>query len=372
MNTMKMSLLGGALALIAAGCATPTAEPSAVPVPTEEPTEEMAEAMAPAVKVSDQDASGGTVTIDEVVSDGPGWLVIHITRDGGPGPVIGQSAVEAGSNMGVTVDIDLDKATGQLFAMLHLDVGTVGEYEFPGDDAPVFVDDQIVNVPFDATFPITASVTVSDQDASEGTVTIDRVIASEAGWLVIHMSKDGAPGPVIGQSPVIVGNNADVSVEVDLMMATGKLFAMLHVDAGTVGEYEFPGDDAPVFVDDVIVNVPFEATFPVDDSITAEDQAAVDGTVTIAFVSAAAPGWIVIHAQADGAPGPVIGSAPIFVGYNADVAVEIDMGGATDTLYAMMHLDLGAAGVYEFPGDDVPVFDADGNVVLAPFALLAE
>ncbi|MDK1045951.1 MAG: hypothetical protein QGM45_09745 [Anaerolineales bacterium] len=263
MNTMKMSLLGGALALIAAGCATPTAEPTAVPVPTEEPTEEMAEAMAPAVKVSDQDASGGTVTIDEVVSDGPGWLVIHITRDGGPGPVIGQSAVEAGSNMGVTVDIDLDKATGQLFAMLH-------------------------------------------------------------------------------------------------------------VDAGTVGEYEFPGDDAPVFVDDVIVNVPFEATFPVDDSVTAEDQAAVDGTVTIAFVSAAAPGWIVIHAQADGAPGPVIGSAPIFVGYNADVAVEIDMGAATDTLYAMMHLDLGAAGVYEFPGDDVPVFDADGNVVLAPFALLAE
>jgi plastocyanin len=36
----------------------------------------------------------------------------------------------------------------------------------------------------------------------------------------------------------------------------------------------------------------------------------------------------------------------------------------------MLHLDLAAAGEYEFPGDDAPVFDAGGDVVLAPFALL--
>jgi len=372
MNTVKLSLLGGALALIAAGCATATAEPTVAPVPTEEPMPEEPEVMSPSVKVGDQDAMGGAVTIDEVVAADAGWLAIHITKDGAPGPVIGQSQVEAGSNMGVTVDIDLDQATGQLFAMLHLDAGTAGEYEFPGDDGPVVVDGQVVNVPFNATFPITPSVSVGDQDASEGTVTIDRVVAAEPGWLAIHIVKDGGPGPVVGRAPVIVGNNADVSVEVDLMMATGQLFAMLHVDAGTAGEYEFPGDDGPVFVDDVIVNVPFQATFPIEDAVTASDQAAADGTVTIDFVSAMEAGWIVIHAQADGAPGPVIGSAPIAVGYNANVPIEIDMDGATDTLYAMLHLDLGVAGEYEFPGDDAPVFDADGNVVLAPFALLAE
>ena len=373
MNTMKLSLLGGALALIAAGCATPTAEPTVAPVEVVEPTEEMAEAMAPAVKVSDQDASGGTVTIENVVADQPGWIVIHITKGGGPGPVIGQSPVSVGDNSNVEIAIDLDQATQQLFAMLHLDVGTEGEYEFPGDDVPVFVDDVIVNVPFNATFPITDSVSVSDQDASEGVVSIDQVVASQPGWLVIHVTRGGGPGPVIGNSAVIVGSNPDLAVEIDLGQATGQLFAMLHLDVGTEGVYEFPGDDVPVFVDDVIVNVPFQAAFPIEDAVTASDQAAADGTITVDLVSAIEPGWIVIHADQDGGPGPVIvGWAPVGVGNNANVTVEIDLDQATETLYAMLHLDLGAAGTYEFPGNDRPVFDTDGNIVLAPFALLAE
>ena len=104
--------------------------------------------------------------------------------------------------------------------------------------------------------------------------------------------------------------------------------------------------------------------------MTASDQAAADGTITVDLVSAQESGWIVIHAQADGAPGPVIGFAAIEIGNNANVAVEIDLDQATETLYAMLHLDLATAGEYEFPGDDAPVFDAGGNVVLAPFTLL--
>lgn len=214
------------------------------------------------------------------------------------------------------------------------------------------------------------SVTVSDQDASGGTVTIDKVVAGQAGWLVIHITRNGAPGPVIGQALVAAGSNENVEVTIDLDQATQQLFAMLHLDVGAEGEYEFPGDDAPVFVDDVIVNVPFQAEFSIEDAVTASDQAAADGEISVDLVSATAPSWIVIHAQADGAPGPVIGFAAIEVGNNANVAVEIDLDQATETLYAMLHLDLGAAGEYEFPGDDAPVFDTDGNVVLTPFTLL--
>jgi len=214
------------------------------------------------------------------------------------------------------------------------------------------------------------SVTVSDQDASGGTVTIEKVVADQSGWLVIHTTRNGAPGPVIGQSPVSEGSNENVEVAIDLNLATQQLFAMLHLDEGTEGEYEFPGDDVPVFVDDVIVNVPFQAEFPLGDAVDASDQAAVDGAITVDLVSAQAPGWIVIHADADGAPGAVVGFAAIEVGNNANVAVEIDLDQATATLYAMLHLDLAAAGEYEFPGDDAPVFDAGGNVVLRPFTLL--
>jgi plastocyanin len=217
---------------------------------------------------------------------------------------------------------------------------------------------------------IVPSVMVSDQDASGGTLTIEKVVADQAGWLVIHITRNGAPGPVIGQALVAEGSNENVEVDIDLDQATQQLFAMLHLDAGTEGKYEFPGDDAPVFVDDVIVNVPFQAEFSIEDAVTASDQAAADGAITVDLVSATEPSWIVIHAQADGAPGPVIGFAAIEVGNNANVAVEIDLDQATETLYAMLHLDLGTAGDYEFPGDDAPVFDAGGDVVLTPFALL--
>jgi LPXTG-motif cell wall-anchored protein len=33
----------------------------------------------------------------------------------------------------------------------------------------------------------------------------------------------------------------------------GKLWPMLHIDAGTIGTYEFPGPDAPVVVDGNII-----------------------------------------------------------------------------------------------------------------------
>ncbi len=80
-------------------------------------------------------------------------------------------------------------------------------------------------------------------------------------------------------------------------------------------------------------------------------------------------GWLVVHAQADGKPGPVLGHAAIQAGDNSDVVVEIDPAGATEPLYAMLHVDTGTIGEYEFPGADGPATDADGNVVTPSFKL---
>ena len=164
-NRRIRALLGGGLGLLLAGCAQAT--PAA-------PTAAEAE-LTPSVTVGDQDASSGSVTIAEVVAAEPGWLAIHITKNGAPGPVIGQASVSVGSNEDVQVEIDLAKATGQLFAMLHVDAGYKGEYEFPGPDAPVTAADQLVNVPFNATFPIVPSVTVTEGSigklALKGTLT---------------------------------------------------------------------------------------------------------------------------------------------------------------------------------------------------------
>ncbi|MDX1614311.1 MAG: plastocyanin/azurin family copper-binding protein [Candidatus Promineifilaceae bacterium] len=111
---------------------------------------------------------------------------------------------------------------------------------------------------------VTPAVTVEDQELTDSTVTVASVTAAEPGWMVIHADDNGAPGQVIGQAAVETGENSDVVVEIDQAAATETLYAMLHVDAGTQGEYEFPGADAPVSVDDSIVVQPFTITGGMD------------------------------------------------------------------------------------------------------------
>ncbi|OGO04727.1 MAG: hypothetical protein A2Y73_07070 [Chloroflexi bacterium RBG_13_56_8] len=110
-----------------------------------------AQAVTPSVTVNDQEIQDGTVTVATIVSDGPGWMVIHADNNGAPGPVIGHTAVMDGENTDVVVDIDVDAATETLYAMLHSDLGTVGTYEFPGADTPAQADGQVVMSPFSVT-----------------------------------------------------------------------------------------------------------------------------------------------------------------------------------------------------------------------------
>lgn len=115
---------------------------------TDAALDEPAEQTTPMVEISDQDASSGSITVDQVAAADPGWIVIHTEADGAPGPIVGYAAVNAGKNSQVEVDIDLEAATEKLFAMLHLDAGTPGSYEFPGDDVPVKAGDAVVMAPF--------------------------------------------------------------------------------------------------------------------------------------------------------------------------------------------------------------------------------
>jgi len=100
------------------------------------------------VIVKDQALSMGSVNIAEVLSNGPGWLVIHADRNGNPGAVIGYAPVAEGLTTDLKVKIDASKATPVVYAMLHTDAGVVGTYEFPGADVPVMVDEKMVSPAF--------------------------------------------------------------------------------------------------------------------------------------------------------------------------------------------------------------------------------
>lgn len=327
----------------------------------------MAQDMTPSVTVSDQLSLDGTVTVDSVTAAEDGWIVIHTDNgEGAPGPVIGQAHVSMGENTDVTVDIDATMATPTLFAMLHVDTGEAGVYEFgqvEGADGPVIVDDAPVTPPFNVEL-----MHAYDQFVEDNTVTMNAVVPSQDGFVVVHADNgEGAPGPVLGFAPVSAGNNTDVAVELDGEI-TNVVFPMLHVDTGEAGVYEFgqvEGADGPVVVNEQVAVFPITVGHP---AMRVPDQMVTD-TVTADSVLSDGPGWLVIHADnGEGAPGPVIGQAAVEDGTNVDVTVEVDPEGVTPTLFPMLHVDTGEVGTYEFgtvEGADTPV-TVDGEVLVFP------
>lgn len=323
----------------------------------------------PMVEVADQLVLDGTVTIAQVFSSGPGFIVIHAdSGTGSPGPVIGWQSIPDGASENVHVHIDAAAATPTLFAMLHADTGEVGVYEFgtvEGADGPVRVDDAVITPPFAVNV-----INANDQFLENGALRIASVTAAQRGWLVVHSDAEGRPGPVLGQTLVNAGTTANVLVYLNGDV-TDVLWPMLHVDTGVEGEYEFgtvEGADGPVRVGESVAVLPVW-TVPhirvADQDVSSMMMGAP--TLVAKSVLSEGPGWLVVHSEAEGGPGPVLGFAPLEAGLNTDVAVELDADGLTDYVWPMLHVDTGVAGEYEFgtvQGADGPVRVGDQVVMV--------
>jgi hypothetical protein len=108
--------------------------------------------------------------------------------------------------------------------------------------------------------PIAPSVVVQDQAIDDSRVIVLKAVSATPGWIVIHSDNGGKPGPVIGYAALREGENLNVVVAIDAKKATPVLYAMLHVDAGTVGSYEFPGADVPAMNMGMMVSPSFKAS----------------------------------------------------------------------------------------------------------------
>ncbi|HEX9369421.1 MAG TPA: cupredoxin domain-containing protein [Roseiflexaceae bacterium] len=98
------------------------------------------------------------------------------------------------------------------------------------------------------------SIDVDDQPIKNGSITVGEIYASQDGWIVAHLDEGGKPGKVIGHTAVKKGESTNVPIKLEQDVPVGgKLWPMLHIDAGTIGTYEFPGPDAPVIVNGNIV-----------------------------------------------------------------------------------------------------------------------
>ncbi|MGN8225661.1 DUF7282 domain-containing protein [Gracilimonas sp. BCB1] len=341
----------------------------------------------PTVEANTQGTSNGNqVTISNVVSPESGWIVIHRSNAEGNGPqvpeIIGKSMVEAGVNSNVTIQLEEGVSNEEtLWAMLHEDTGTMGEYEFDGEnglDLPVTLNDEIVMTSFmiSQTDP---AISVSDQVDRGNIFVIGSVSAAEDGWIVIHGPNANNDGPqipeIIGKAPVSAGVNENVEIVLNdgEEVSTGdNLFPMLHYDTGTDGEYEFDGQsglDQPVITaEGDIVLSSFEVIENMS-TLMAEDQTVMNNSIMV-DVESDTDGWVVVHASNEANDGPqipeIIGKAPIQAGMNTDVQITFDDGVVVedgDALYPMVHYDTGTIGEYEFDGQgphDQPVITANG------------
>ena len=109
-------------------------------------------------------------------------------------------------------------------------------------------------------------------------------------------------------------------------------------------------------------SLPFGAS--AESSLTVRDQPKGSGaTVTIASFTLGRDGYVVVHADANGRPGPVIGQTELIeAGTYTNVPVRIDASRAGDRVHPMLHVDDGD-GVYEFPGPDGPATSGGAVIV---------
>lgn len=110
------------------------------------------------------------------------------------------------------------------------------------------------------------------------------------------------------------------------------------------------------------------ATAPAE--VVFEAQESDGSSVVVASVTLPAPGFIAVHSNADGAPGPIIGHSGLLPeGTSTDVTVTLDTPlESTGLLFPMAHIDMDGNGEYEFvPPDnavDGPALTADGGVAV--------
>ncbi len=91
-------------------------------------------------------------------------------------------------------------------------------------------------------------------------------------------------------------------------------------------------------------------------SLDAADQTGDGSSITVKSVNiTGSAGFIAIHADASGQPGPVVGHVAIPEGDSSDVVVTLDAKSPTGAYWPMLHVDAGTPGTYEFPGPDGPV-----------------
>ncbi len=326
----------------------------------------------PSLVVEDQDVSeDGVVKVAEVVSPGPGYLALHNDDNGDPGRMLAFAPVQRGLNVSLTLTINWQEATPELFAILYEDDGVVDNFEYPQVDRPIIVEDQPVAQSFDIFMP--PDVFVIDQPIVNDEVVVERVVAYGPSWLVIYSDDEGGLGTAIGWAPLTAGVNEEIVVPL-AGSPTSLLHIMIHEDADDIGEFEFPRTDVPLSYRDRVPN-PFSFRTDTGNYLIAQDQAVGgDGKVTVPLVVTDVPVWVVLEAVNDDESIEILGQVLVAAGVTRRAEIQIETEGISSDgqlTYAGLYWDSGQRSIFEYPdGPDLPMTH-DSRLIQVPFILSA-
>ena len=96
------------------------------------------------------------------------------------------------------------------------------------------------------------NIMAEDQSISEGRIVLGPVTMPITGWLVAYSNDGEKPGKVLGYGYLYADTYPEVNISIDDASYTGKVYLVVHEDAGTNAEFEFPGVDMPLMIDGIV------------------------------------------------------------------------------------------------------------------------
>lgn len=212
----------------------------------------------PDLHVYDQPIVNGQFVVSRAVTPEPAWLVVYLEEEGLPGLFIGYELLEAGINENVIVTIGETTVTDRLLLQLHADTEPLDEFDFPRSD-PLFTYEESYLEPWLLNTASGNYLITTDQSLGlDNNITVPLTVADLDTWLVIYTTTGDALGTPIGQTWLPAGVNQNISVAIDPAQASETLLAVLHQDAGTSQEFDYPaGLDVPLQRNHQIVQSPF-------------------------------------------------------------------------------------------------------------------
>lgn len=328
----------------------------------------------PVITVANQEVTeDGTLAVESVLTPIAGWLVIHADDAGELGKYLGAVPLAEGLNEGLRIHIPWRDGTPTLYAVMYEDNGRTERLDLPGEDVPFIANGNPVIEAFSVTYP--PDVYVLDQPIVDAGFVVERVISNGPGYLVAYYDNEGEPGLIIGSQALEDGLNEQVRVDILESALTSILHIRIHEDTEPGDDFDFPRVDPPVYYEDRLPPTITFSTEPGNYLITA-DQTITDTAssveITVPYAIVDVPAWLVVYASEEGQRGEILGFTSLNPGVNRDLVVEVDGAQLTDTLYAVLHLDAGEVGEFEYPGgEDVPL-QRNRQILQVPFQVLRE